>query len=121
MRIVYWLLAWLCFAIGVIGIVLPGLPTTPFMLLALWLFSKSSQRFHAWLLHHPQFGPAIRCWLQHRVIPRKAKIAAVTMMSISLVYVLVFSALTWWLQGAVVLGIGYGAYFILSKPSAVSE
>jgi len=56
-------LGWLAFATGILGIVLPLLPTTPFMLLAAALFARSSPRFHRWLLAHPWFGPPIEDWL----------------------------------------------------------
>jgi len=52
----------LCVILGVIGIFLPLLPTTPFLLLAAWLFSRSSNRFHTWLMNHPKLGPFILVW-----------------------------------------------------------
>lgn len=62
--------------IGVVGIFLPILPTTPFMLLAAACYAKSSSRFYNWIMNNQIFGPIIREWRQHRSIPRKAKYTA---------------------------------------------
>lgn len=53
--------------------VLPLLPTVPFVLLAAFCFSRSSPRLHRWLMDHPQFGPMIQDWQKHRAISRRAK------------------------------------------------
>ena len=79
----YFALGWLFFGLGVIGLLLPLLPTTPFMILALWAFSLSSQRFHDWLLNHRRFGPRLRQWRKHRVIPLSVKITAWSAMTAS--------------------------------------
>jgi uncharacterized membrane protein YbaN (DUF454 family) len=73
--------------IGVIGIFLPVLPTTPFLLVAAWAFGKSSPRLHAWLREHPRLGPYVRDWDEAGVIPVRAKVASITMMSASLAWV----------------------------------
>ncbi|WP_167471174.1 YbaN family protein [Cupriavidus lacunae] len=70
--------------LGVIGIFLPVLPTTPFVLLAAACFARGSQRFHEWLLGHPRFGPLVSDWQRHRSIPFKAKCLALSMMWVSM-------------------------------------
>lgn len=75
-RPLYFVFGWLCVACGVLGIVVPGLPTTVFLLMALWSFSKSSPRFRDWLINHPRLGPFISDWRNHRIVPKKAKCAA---------------------------------------------
>jgi uncharacterized membrane protein YbaN (DUF454 family) len=82
-RIFFFAIGAIATALGVIGIVTPVLPTTPFLLLAAWAFSRSSPRFEAWLLDHPQFGPAIRSWREERAIRRGAKLLAVAAMAAS--------------------------------------
>jgi len=117
MRLLYLSLAWLFFIIGSIGVILPVLPTTPFMLLALWCFSKSSVRFHNWLYQHKFFGPPLQQWEQYRVIPLSAKILSVSMMIGSFVYLAFFKQLALEILVPTALLMLYGLWFILTKPS----
>ena len=121
MRPLYFLLGWCFFALGAVGTLLPGLPTTPFMLLALWAFARSSERFHNWLYTHAVFGPPLQQWRSHRVIPGKAKLLSVAMMIASLVYLTFFTDVNAWFKVLVALIMLYGAAFILSKPSRAPE
>ena len=120
-RHLYLLLGWAFFGLGAVGAVVPGLPTTLFMLLALWAFSKSSQRFHDWLYAHPNFGPPLQHWHTYRVIPLKAKLLSVTMMALSFTYLFFFTAIHAWVLLLIALFMLYGAAFILSKPSRVPD
>ncbi len=77
-------IGWLSVALGVLGIFLPLLPTTPFLLLAAACFMRSSKRFYLWLVEHPRLGPWIRDYLAGEGIPRKAKIYAISLMWVSI-------------------------------------
>lgn len=76
------LAALLCLALGVIGIFVPGLPTTVFILLAAWFASRGSPRLSAWLENHRLFGAMIRDWRASRAVSRRAKWSASIMMTL---------------------------------------
>lgn len=81
MRIVLSIVGWLCMALGLIGVFLPLLPTTPFLLLAAACFLRSSPRMHARLLAHPRLGPYLEQWQRERSIPLRAKRRAYVLVS----------------------------------------
>ena len=79
-----WLAAgFLCIATGIIGMVLPLLPTTDFVLLAAYCFSKGSRKWELWLLNHRWFGPIVREWRSTGSIPLRAKIASSAMLLVA--------------------------------------
>ncbi|MET0333722.1 MAG: YbaN family protein [Rhizobacter sp.] len=79
-----WLLAGVVsLLLGIIGIFLPLLPTTPFVLLAAFCFSRGSERCEAWLLNHRHFGPMVHNWRRNRSVPLRAKQLATAMMAAS--------------------------------------
>ena len=81
-RRVPWLVAGaLSLLLGIIGIFVPLLPTTPFVLLAAACFSRGSSRCERWLLSHPRFGPMVRDWRDYRAVPLRAKQLATVMMA----------------------------------------
>jgi uncharacterized membrane protein YbaN (DUF454 family) len=66
----------LSLGLGIIGVFLPVLPTTPFLLLASFCYVRSSKRMYNWLINHRIFGSYIYCYLEYRAVPRKTKIGA---------------------------------------------
>ncbi len=93
-------------ATGIVGIIVPGLPTTVFLIIALWAFSKSSYKFQAWLWTHKHFGPPVQDWFLYGVIPVRAKILAVFVMTLSFIYLVGWIATDWVLPtiaGAIML------------------
>lgn len=117
----FFLLGWLFFTLGLIGAFLPVLPTTPFMLLALCMFARSSARFHHWLYQHRLFGPPLQMWQEHRVISVRAKILSVSMMSISFIYMIIYSPVPAWAHLLIGSVMAYGAWFVLSRKSRIPE
>ena len=111
----YLALGWSAVALGLLGVILPVLPTTPFLLVAAFAFGNSSPRARAWLIDHAPFGPAIRDWEERGAISRRAKTLAVSMMTLVLVVSLILGA-PWWVVLAQVLLMGAGAAFILTRP-----
>ena len=102
--------------LGGLGIFIPLLPTTPFVLVAAFAFANSSETLHQWLLDHNVFGPLINNWRRHRSISRTTKVMSI----LSMLVILVIS----WLLGVPVviiavqaLVLGCVAAFILTRPS----
>ena len=115
-KTVFRILAYLSVAIGVVGVVLPLLPTTPFILLAAFFASKGSPEFAQWLEGHPKFGPAIEQWRTGRVVPVQAKLLACSMMALSWA-ILVFSGMSGLVLAITgVFFIGMASYLV-TRPS----
>lgn len=107
-----------CVLIGLIGVVLPLLPTTPFLLVAAFFFSRSSERLHQALLNNRYFGKIIRDWEDNGVIPLKAKILSSTMMIAMVSYPLLFKTFHYGLKALVVATVVFALYYVWSRPSA---
>lgn len=82
-RWIYLVIGWFFTGLGILGAFVPILPTTPFLLLALWAFSSSSPRMHTWLYHHPRYGKALQDWSRYGVISSRVKVIAITAMVLS--------------------------------------
>ena len=72
-RWAYLTAGFIALGLGILGIPLPLLPTTPFLLLAAVCFARGSERWHQWLISHKTFGPPIHAWQEHRAVPRRVK------------------------------------------------
>lgn len=81
-RVALWLAGSVALALGLIGVVLPGLPTTPFVLLAAACYARASPRLHAWLLGHRWMGPMLRDWEHDRSLTLHTKAVALVSMAV---------------------------------------
>lgn len=116
-RMLYGFAGGLALVLGVIGIFLPGLPTTPFILLAAACFAKSSPRVHQWMLRHRLLGPMLRNWEEHRSLTRRTKYVAIISMVLMMgVSIWTFSGQAWIQFILLALG-AIGATIVLRIPT----
>ena len=119
-RIILISLGWLCVGIGFIGIFVPGIPTTIFLIIALWAFTKTSKKLRYWLLHHKRFGPILSNWQEHKVVPLRAKILMVTFMILSVI-LFHYSLQNLYLTTGLIVILGFVARYVISLPSTVPD
>ena len=110
-----------CLAVGIAGVILPGLPGTVFLIIALWAFSRSSHRLHLWLYTHPRFGASLRAWHRHRVIPTRAKVAAVAAMTLASVMLLTVFPGDLWISGIGIAVMVVVATWIVTRPGRIGD
>jgi uncharacterized membrane protein YbaN (DUF454 family) len=111
-RAVFVVLGTIFVVVGVIGIFVPILPTTPFLLLASACYVRGSKRLHAWLLSHGRLGAFIRAYEEGRGIPLRAKAVALTMMWASIGYALYRFPMPWLQALLVAIGAGVTIYLL---------
>ena len=111
-----WLaLGWTSIGLGILGIVLPLLPTTPFLLLAAYAFSRGSDRLHTWLITHPTLGPPIEQWRKYRAISHRSKLVGTAAM-VSLVLISAALTVPLWALGAQATLLIVVAGFLWTRP-----
>lgn len=101
-----------------LGVILPVLPTTPFVLVAAACFARSSPRFHDWLLANRVFGPLIADWRTHRGLSRRAKISSVAMMTLIGGLSIALFVEPLWLDLAIAAVLVTVAAWLLTRPTA---
>ncbi|MES9823407.1 MAG: YbaN family protein [Candidatus Thiodiazotropha endolucinida] len=109
------ILAYLFLALAVIGVILPGLPTVPFLLLAAWFAAKGSERLHRWLYAHPHFGKLLVDWEQQGAISRSNKVTAVILLVVAWVVMYLRISSPWVMAGLTALFVSIMA-FLLTRP-----
>jgi len=117
MRIMWFISGCICVALGAIGILLPLLPTVPFLLLAAFSFAKSSDMAHQWLINHRTFGPPIQDWRQSGAIRKPAKILS-TFSILAAFIISLFLGIAWWALTLQAIVLTCVSVFIWSRPEA---
>lgn len=95
-RVLWLILAGISLVLGIVGILLPAVPTTPFILLAAFAAARGSERLHNWMRNNDRFGPMLRDWEREGAVSRRAKLVATVMMTCSTVFLFVISP-RWWM------------------------
>lgn len=98
MKFLFAFLGSVSLVLGIMGVFLPVLPTTPFLLLSAALYMRSSQRLYDWLMSHKHLGAYIRNFREHKALPMRVKVVSVTMVWATLLYCAVFVAQEWWMS-----------------------
>ena len=114
-RLLFAALAYLSLGIGLVAIVIPGLPTTEFILLAAWAATKSSPRLSAWLENHRLFGPLLHNWRNGKIVARRAKVSATVSMLLCAGVMLVMLEHGWPIYLAIG-GMSLGNLWLWSRP-----
>lgn len=119
-----WLLigiGWVAVGLGALGVILPLLPTTPFLLIAAWAFGRSSERFHRWLHGNRWFGPMLRDWQQHGAVPRWAKVMAVAFMALAMIGLVERGTLPVWALALIGAVLATVSIWLCTRPSGPKD
>lgn len=108
-------------AVGIVGAFLPVLPTTVFLIGALFCFAKSSPKLEVWLLTHPRFGDNLVAWKRHGAISKRVKCIACCSMLISFILVCLLASLPLLAYVGIAIFMGIGAYFVISRPNLTTQ
>lgn len=109
------ILAYFFLALAFIGVILPGLPTVPFLLLTAWFAAKGSERLHRWLYAHPHLGKLLIDWEQQGAVSRSSKLMAVILLTASWGIMYLRTNNSWLMAGLAVLFMAIIA-FLVSRP-----
>ncbi len=109
-------IAYACAGLALVGVVMPVMPTVPFLLVAAWAGARGSSRLHVWLESHPQLGPPLRAWREEGAVPARAKLLAVITLLLS------WGLLVWhteapWVAVGAGLFFTVVAVFLLTRPA----
>lgn len=110
LRSLLFALGWLSVGLGVLGVFLPLLPTTPFMLLAAACFARSSERFYCWITSHHRYGPMIADYLAGKGLPMRAKYLAISLLWLSILFGVFWVDFIWAKLAMLLTAVGVTTY-----------
>jgi uncharacterized membrane protein YbaN (DUF454 family) len=114
-------LGWLCVVLGFVGVFIPGMPTTVFLLVAAWCFFRSSPRAHTWLLEHRILGPYVRDLMSGKGMPVRSKVIAISVMWVACGSSAWFFVPVTWAKAVVLACALIGSVMVLRVPTAVPD
>lgn len=122
LRIILIICGWIFVGLGIIGVFLPVMPTTIFLILAAGCFARSSKKFYYWLINNKYLGRYIKDYMEQRGMPLRAKIVAITMINVVIGYSVFFAVKTLWVQVLlVIIAVSLTVYLISIKTIAGSR
>lgn len=121
MKPIFITLGFLSVGLGVLGSFLPVLPTTPFILLAAYFFSKGSQKYYNWLISIPKFGGLIKDWNEHGVISKRSKIICFFSIVGVIFYFCYFLTYETYIKGIFSVSLSLVLTFVLTRPTEISD
>jgi len=110
----------IAFGLGMLGIPLPLLPTTPFLLLSAWFFARSSERFYSWLINHRYFGKTIRNYREKGGVAFGVKLGAIILLWVTIGISAIFAVSLWWVR-ALLLVIAVGVTMHISSLKTIKN
>lgn len=113
----YLLLGLVLTLLGIVGAFLPVIPTTVFLIGALFCFTQSSPKLEKWLLEHPKYGETLRAWRLHGVVSKRVKCIACSSMLLSFIVLCIFASLPLLAYIGTAVFMGIGAYYLITRPS----
>lgn len=120
-KMTYLIIGHLCLILGIIGAFIPVLPTTPFLLLAAFLYSQSSPKLHNWIISHKYLGPPVKDWQDRGVIGLKAKIIATVMIILVIGLRFPSLAVNMWIKVSATIILMAVLIFIWTRPSKIKS
>jgi uncharacterized membrane protein YbaN (DUF454 family) len=109
------ILAYFFLVLAIVGVVIPGLPTVPFLILSAWFAAKGSQRLHRWIYEHPHFGKLLIDWEQQGAISRSSKVMAVILLVIAWIIMYMQINNLWIIAGMTLILLSV-MVFLLTRP-----
>ena len=118
-KMIYLIIGHLCLILGIVGAFIPVLPTTPFLLLAAFLYSQSSPKLHNWIISHKYLGPPVKDWQDRGVIGLKAKMIATVMIVLVIGLRFPSLAVNTWIKVSATIILMAVLIFIWTRPSKI--
>ncbi len=118
-KVIYTSLGWTSFALGVVGVFLPLMPTVVFWIIAVWLWSKGSPQLMERVYKHPRYGSSVKAFMEHGIVSRTGKYAAISSMTFSYFLILVLASPGMWVSLSIGVLLILVALWLVTRPETI--